>query len=47
MNARVDADYREAVNKEQMLGKEVTKEKEEYDKLNAHAGEYKRLKSER
>lgn len=45
VNDRVNSDYREAVNKEQMLGKEVAKEKEEYDKLNSHSFEYQQLKS--
>ncbi len=40
VNQRVDSDYREAVNKEQMLAKEMAKEKDEYDKLNSHSFQY-------
>ena len=46
VNARVDSDYREAVNKEQMLASEVAKEKDEYDKLNSHSFQYQSLKSQ-
>ena len=46
VNQRVDADYREAVNKENLLGKEVAKEKDEYDRLNSHSFQYNQLKSE-
>jgi capsular exopolysaccharide synthesis family protein len=45
VNARVDSEYREAINKEQMLAKEVANEKAELDKLNSHSGEYQTLKS--
>ena len=46
VNQRVDSDYREAVNKEQMLAKEMAKEKDEYDKLNSHSFQYTQLKSQ-
>jgi len=41
---RVDSDYRQAVNKEQMLAKAVAGEKSAYDKLNSHSFEYQQLK---
>jgi capsular exopolysaccharide synthesis family protein len=41
---RVDAEYREAVNKEQMLAKAVATEKAEFDKLNLHSFDYQQLK---
>jgi succinoglycan biosynthesis transport protein ExoP len=41
---RVDSDYRQAVNHEQMLAKAVAVEKAEYDKLNSHSFEYQQLK---
>ena len=45
VNDRVNSDYHEAVNKEQMLGKEVAKEKDEYERLNSHSFQYQQLKS--
>jgi capsular exopolysaccharide synthesis family protein len=45
VNARVDSEYKEAVNKEQMLAKQVADEKAEYDKLNSHSFQYQQLKS--
>jgi succinoglycan biosynthesis transport protein ExoP len=45
VNARVDSEYREAVNKEQMLAKAVANEKAEYDNLNIHSFQYQPLKS--
>jgi len=45
VNARVNSDYNEAVNKEQMLAKEVAKVKGEYENLNSHSFEYQTLKS--
>ena len=41
---RVDAEYREAVNKEQMLAKTVAAEKADFDKLNLHSFDYQQLK---
>jgi capsular exopolysaccharide synthesis family protein len=46
VNARVDSDYRQAVNNEQGLAAEVAKEKDEYDKLNSHSFQYQSLKSQ-
>jgi succinoglycan biosynthesis transport protein ExoP len=45
VNARVNSDYSAAVDKEQMLAKEVAKAKAEYDNLNSHSFEYQQLKS--
>jgi len=45
VNDRVNSDYHEAVNKEQMLAKEVAKEKDEYERLNSHSFQYQQLKS--
>jgi capsular exopolysaccharide synthesis family protein len=44
VSQRVDAEYREAVNKEQMLAKAVASEKAEFDKLNLHSFDYQQLK---
>ncbi|HEY7306629.1 MAG TPA: polysaccharide biosynthesis tyrosine autokinase [Bryobacteraceae bacterium] len=43
---RVETDYREAVNREQMLQKTLAQTKAEYDQLNAHSFEYQQLKRE-
>jgi capsular exopolysaccharide synthesis family protein len=43
---RVETDYREAVNREQMLQKTLAQSKAEYDQLNAHSFEYQQLKRE-
>jgi capsular exopolysaccharide synthesis family protein len=45
VNARVESDYAQAVNREQTLAKEVSSEKAEYDKLNSHSFQYQQLKS--
>ena len=44
--ARVDSDYREAVNREQQLAKEVAAEKTEFDRLNSHSYQYQSLKNQ-
>jgi succinoglycan biosynthesis transport protein ExoP len=44
VSARVESDYKQAVNKEQLLAKEVAAEKSEFDKLNSHSFEYNQLK---
>jgi len=41
---RIETDYREAVNREQMLQKAVAETKAEYDELNARSFEYQQLK---
>jgi capsular exopolysaccharide synthesis family protein len=41
---RVETDYREALNREQMLQKAVADTKKEYDQLNARSFEYQQLK---
>ncbi|MGA8027662.1 MAG: polysaccharide biosynthesis tyrosine autokinase [Bryobacteraceae bacterium] len=41
---RVDADYHQAINREQMLQKAVGETKAEYDQLNARSFEYQQLK---
>ncbi len=41
---RIETDYREAVNREQMLQKAVTETKADYDQLNARSFEYQQLK---
>ena len=41
---RVDAEYRQAVNREQMLQKAVNETKAEFDSLNSRSLEYKALK---
>jgi len=43
---RVASQYREALNREQMLEKAVTDEKAEWDRLNAKSFEYQQLKHE-
>jgi succinoglycan biosynthesis transport protein ExoP len=43
---RVETEYREAVNREQMLQKTLAQTKAEYDQLNAHSFEYQQLKRE-
>ena len=43
---RVETDYRQALTREQMLGKAVDTTKAEYDQLNAHSFEYQQLKRE-
>jgi len=43
---RVEVNYREAVNREQMLAREVSQTKNEFDKLNARSFEYHTLKRE-
>ncbi len=45
VDARVDSQYREAVNKEQGLAKELAKEKQAYEALNSHSFEYTQLKN--
>ena len=45
VNARVDSEYQQARDKEQMLAKEVAKAKGEYEDLNSHSFEYQTLKS--
>lgn len=41
---RIDADFREASNREQMLQKAVTETKADYDQLNSRSFEYQQLK---
>ena len=41
---RIETDYREALNREQMLQKAVAQTKAEYDQLNARSFEYQQLK---
>lgn len=41
---RIDTDYREAQNREQMLEKAVAQTKAEYDQLNANSFQYQQLK---
>lgn len=43
---RVEAEYRESLNREAMLQKAVTQQKTELDRLNAHSFEYQTLKRE-
>lgn len=43
---RVETDYRQALTREQMLGKTVSETKAEYDQLNARSFEYQQLKRE-
>jgi succinoglycan biosynthesis transport protein ExoP len=43
---RVDSDFKQARNKEEMLAREVAREKAESDKINAHSFEYQQLKRE-
>ncbi|HEX4165621.1 MAG TPA: polysaccharide biosynthesis tyrosine autokinase [Bryobacteraceae bacterium] len=43
---RVETEYREALAREQILGKAVNETKAEYDLLNAHSFEYQQLKRE-
>lgn len=43
---RVETDYKQALTREQMLGKAVDSTKAEYDQLNAHSFEYQQLKRE-
>ena len=43
---RVETDYRQALAREQMLGKAVNQTKAEYDQLNARSFEYQQLKRE-
>jgi polysaccharide biosynthesis transport protein len=43
---RVETDYRQASNREQMLQKSVRETKAEYDQLNARSFEYQQLKRE-
>ena len=44
VSQRVDEDYKQAVNKEEMLAKAVAAEKTESDRLNSHSFEYQQLK---
>ncbi|MCW5983193.1 MAG: polysaccharide biosynthesis tyrosine autokinase [Bryobacteraceae bacterium] len=44
--ARVEVEYREAVNREQMLKQAVTQTKAEFDRINARSFEYQTLKRE-
>jgi capsular exopolysaccharide synthesis family protein len=44
--ARVEVDYKQALNREQMLRQEVTATKAEYDNLNSRSFEYQQLKRE-
>jgi succinoglycan biosynthesis transport protein ExoP len=46
ISQRIDTDYRQAVNREQMLQKTVSETKAEYDRLNARSFEYQQLKRE-
>jgi len=43
---RVEIEYREALNREQMLNQAVTETKKEFDRLNARSFEYQTLKRE-
>ena len=43
---RIDVDFRQAMNREEMLKKSVTETKAEYDKLNLRSFEYQQLKRE-
>jgi succinoglycan biosynthesis transport protein ExoP len=43
---RIEVDYKQALNREQMLRQEVTATKAEYDKLNSRSYEYQQLKRE-
>ena len=43
---RIEVDYSQALNREQMLKAAVAETKAEYDKLNAHSFEYQQLKRE-
>ncbi|HLH01915.1 MAG TPA: polysaccharide biosynthesis tyrosine autokinase [Bryobacteraceae bacterium] len=43
---RVETDYKQALTREQMLGKAVAETKAEYDQLNAHSFQYQQLKRE-
>src|SRR6185312_8157083 len=43
---RVEVDYRQAMNREQMLKQAVNQTKEEFDQLNARSFDYQRLKQE-
>jgi len=43
---RVEVDYRQAVNREQMLAREVAETKREFDSVNARSFEYQTLKRE-
>ena len=43
---RIETDYREAQNREQMLEKSVTETKAEYDQLNAKSFQYQQLKQD-
>ncbi len=44
VSQRIDTDYREALNREQMLHKAVGETKAEYDRLNSRSFEYQQLK---
>ncbi|MBV8897187.1 MAG: hypothetical protein JO051_11795, partial [Acidobacteriaceae bacterium] len=44
VSERIDTDYREALNREQMLQRAVAETKAEYDQLNAKSFEYQQLK---
>lgn len=46
VSQRVETDYRESVNREEMLQKTVAESKAEYDQLNSHSFEYQQLKRE-
>lgn len=46
VNQRVDADYKEALSREEMLRKAVQQTKAEYDEINSHTFEYNQLKQE-
>jgi capsular exopolysaccharide synthesis family protein len=44
--ARIDVDYREALNREQMLQKAVADSKAEWDRINSQSYQYQQLKQE-
>ncbi len=46
VSQRVEADYRQALNREVMLRRAVTQTKNEYDRINARSFEYQQLKRE-
>jgi capsular exopolysaccharide synthesis family protein len=46
ISKRIDTDYRQAMNREQMLRNTVSETKAEYDRLNARSFEYQQLKRE-
>jgi succinoglycan biosynthesis transport protein ExoP len=46
ITGRIDVDYRQSLNREEMLKHAVTETKSEYDKLNARSFEYQQLKRE-